>query len=300
MSDEAVLENEAAEEAAEPDVAGDFAALMAGAAGQVAEEAPYGYTRDRVTGEVRPKKAPGRGGGRKSPSLEELKQAGAGPQEPGQTVAAAPADRPADRAPGRRTRKDRKRDKSAVAAAVPQPKVGFIASGVNKLYRRAGKLIRVIDPEIGAILREMTLKEDEEDVTVGEAWEEVCKTNPRIRRFVLKALAGGAWGQLAAVHAPIVLALLMKDRIRRHIPFAGLVEALLSDDEDGPSDLSRALGGLQPSDVQQMMAMAQQFGFGDLAQMAGRMGAMPRPPQPPADPGDYDDVAEDNVVDLTP
>jgi hypothetical protein len=237
------------------------------------EDAPYGYTIDRATKERRPKKLPGR------PQPGATRAAPAG-NEP--TGAALPGSSPSidelkatkrpkgqeDRAPGK-PRKGRTAKPKFNEADVPAFRAGPIAKGVNKLYARAGKLVKVMDPDIGNAVLATTRKESDDDVTVGEAWEELARTNPRIRAFLLKLIAGGAWGQLIMVHAPIFMAVIMKDGIRKHIPFLKLIEAMLGDDDDGtPSDISSALGGLNPEDLGSMMNMAQ----GLMAQMAGGVG----------------------------
>jgi hypothetical protein len=274
-----------------PDVAADFASLMnkaaeAAGAGQ-AGEAPFGYTRDEQTGEMRPKKAPGRP--RKPPTLDELKAAKAGE---------APADgdgKPAgDRAPDTRRRRARSRGSATADGAEDKPKPvvqfreGVIAKGINKLYRKGGKLIRVVDPDIGQALIDITRKDtlddgtpDPEDVTVGEAWEEIARANPRIRAFLMKIIAGGAWGQLFMCHAPVLLAIIMKDAIRKRLPFQKLAEAFLTPDEDGeaPAD-GTVMEGLQMPDMAQMMAMAQQF-----AEQAMSRAAPPGPRVPVAPDG---------------
>jgi hypothetical protein len=137
-----------------------------------------------------------------------------------------------------------------------------------------------MDPEIGAAIIDITRKEDDEDVTVGEAWEEIARTNPRIRAFLMKMISGGAWGQLFMCHAPIVLAVLMKESVRKHIPFPRLAEAFLTPDEDGeaPADGTVA-DGLTMPDMGQMMAMAQQF-----AEQAMNGRAAPGSPRSPEAP----------------
>jgi hypothetical protein len=218
----------------------DFAALMSKAASAAAPadtEAPYGYTTDPVTGERRPKLRAGRP--RKSPGLDQLKQERAEAEASG----TAPAPPEADRPPSS------KGPKPAAAAAdpkadrdhVPQFREGQIARGVNRLYRKAGRIVRVMDPEIGQAIIEVTRKDflddgvtpDPEDITVGEAWENVARGNVRIRRLCLKVIATGAIGELVMAHGPILLAVMMKDRIRRFIPFAGLLQAFLAEDDDG-------------------------------------------------------------------
>ena len=235
---------------------------------EIDEEAPYGYTVDRKTGVRRPKKLPGRPGSgtstkiqpdggtsafREPPSIEDLKV----------KAESSKAKPPADRAPGQ----DKSRGKKGKAepAEVPPFRAGPIAKGMNSLYRKAAKIISVMDPEIGAAIASCTRKADEDDVTVGEAWEELARVNPRIRAFLLKLITGGAWGQLFWAHAPIFMAVLMKDSIRKKVPMMGLVTAFLSDDgTDTPNfpqqaeDFSGGMfSGLSEADVQQAMNFAQ-------------------------------------------
>jgi hypothetical protein len=237
----------------------DFAALMSSAAAAASpgpSEAPFGWTTDRATGERRPKKTAGRP--RKSPSLEELRAARAD-QPP-----AAPAgpDIPPD------SKRRRRHPRPDGADDRPEPikdGPGVITKGMNRLYRRAGKIARAMDSDIGTAIIEATRNtadKDEPDDSVGAAWEEVCKTNPRIRAFILRCLAGGAWSQLLFAHAPILLAILLKDGIRKHLPFARLLEAFLEEEDEDQSDtgaktgLASLLDGLSPDDLQQMMQVA--------------------------------------------
>lgn len=251
-------------------------------------DAPFGYTIDRATGQRRAKLLPGRPVGSKnktpepaaatstlgnSPPLEDLK------------TAAVKDKQPEDRPPGKpkKTRTTR-RGTEKTEPDIPPFRAGPIAKGMNKLYARAGKIVRVMDPAIGEAILSITRKETDDDVTVGEAWEDLAKTNPRIRAFLLKMIAGGAWGQLFMAHAPIFLAVIMKDGIKKHIPFLKLIEAMLSPDEDGgPSDISQALGGLTTEDAEQVMAMAQ----GLMGQMgAGLVFKAPNATRPPTVDGE--------------
>lgn len=267
------------------DAASSFAALMSNAAKSVddeADEAPYGYMKDRATGEIRPKKVPGRAGVKNSPSLDELKaaksEAVGDTETPVEEISSTEPVK--DRAPARPARGSQKRQAKAekkAAEPVPQYREGVIAKGMNKLYARAGKLVKVMDPDIGTAILSMTKKESDDDVTVGEAWDELARTNPRIRKFLLKMVAGGAWGQIVMAHAPLFMAIIMKDGIRKHIPFMKLIDSMLDDDDDGnPSDIAQSLGGMTGEDVGQMMQMAQ----GLMAQMGQGMprGGTPRMP----------------------
>lgn len=246
----------------------EFAQMMNQAAGQAAPERDYGTTIDRETGQERPKKAAGRP--RKSPSLDELKAAAA---ETGTATGTETGDRPPDSSSRRRGR----HHKPELAAPAPSYTPGVITKGVNKLYRKAGKIVKVMDPAIGTAIIEATKNTDEEggDDTVGAAWEEVCRTNPRIRRVILGFIKGGAWGQLLAVHAPILLAIVMKDAIARHIPFMELLKALLDEGDgqaatgDGEDAGQGLLSGLTSEDLGQMSGMFQSM----MAGMARRAAA---------------------------
>jgi hypothetical protein len=226
------------------------------------EAAPFGYMLDADTGERRAKKRPGRQARAAEPAAE-----------------AEPAARPviqrekdvAPRAvkPPRRSRSERKAAAAEDEPAVPMPRVGVIAKGVNKLYVKAGKLIRVIDPQVGAAVIAITRKDADDDVTVGEAWEELAKANPRIRAVLLRLITGGAWGQLLMCHLPILLAVLMRDGIRERIPFMDLAASFLGDEDEDPyaadddaadePDLGGMLQGLTQEDLQRAMAFAQQM-----------------------------------------
>lgn len=249
-----------------------FAALMSEAQRTAAPDgdaAPFGMTRDRETGEMRPKKTPGRP--RSSPSIEELKAA-----KDQAAADGAPASPRADRAPGKPGRGSRSKIKPHPLSDdggrldVPQHRPGIITKGVNRLYRRAGKIVKAMDRDIGIAViasTENTAEDGEPDDSVGAAWDELARTNPRIRVFLLRMIAGGAWGQLMLAHAPIAMAIVMKDGIRKHIPFMKLIEALAADDDEGavdgvpvpPGGLGGLLAGMRPEDMQQMANMAQRM-----------------------------------------
>ena len=194
--------------------------------------APYGYTTDRKTGERRPRIRPGRP--RKPPSEAEL-TAGEGPPQP-----------EPDLAPGPR------KHAQAPEVDVPMPRGGVIAKGVDRFYRRAGKIVRAMDYDIGTAIIECTRSEDPDDLTVGQAWEALARTNPRIRRWLMNLLKGGAWQDLIMAHAPIAMALAMKPAIMRMLPFRRLAESWLEEDEDSQP------GDLRPADAEEMADMARQ------------------------------------------
>ena len=253
-------------------------------------EAPYGWMTDPVTKELRPRKKPG---ARKAappradgspPSLEELRAAGPAREQ----------EEKQDRAPGGRASLRRGRRRSVLqkitepkpADELPPFRAGPLAKAVNKLYRRIGRILKMIDHDMGIAVLACTRKEEEDDVTVGEAWEELARTNPRVRAFLLRLTTGGAVASLLEAHLPILLALVMKDAIRRHIPFMRLIEAWAEEipgdeededdqeDEDGsgmPAGLGKLFSGLTPEDMAQMHHVANSMA----AQMAAKM---PRTP----------------------
>jgi hypothetical protein len=239
---------------------------------------------DPVTGEQRPKKRPGRRSraarvpSGKTPSIEELQSLG--------TLSEASEDTAPGVAPKVRLR----------GAAKPKPdlppfRAGVIAKGVNRLYRRAGRIARMMHYDIGTAIiasatRPKAVEDDPEDddahVTVGEAWENLAKQNPRVRAFLLKAITGGIMGDMFMSHLPILMAVAMTDTIRRRLPVMDLVGAFLTEEpEDGgdlvASPMAQAMGGIGPEDMAQMMQMAQ----GLMGQMAN---GVPRPASTPRDP----------------
>jgi hypothetical protein len=231
---------------------------------------------DPVTGERRPKKKPGRRSRTAkpptgaTPSLEELQSLGTLSDDSGE-----------DTAPGAPAKGRRKAMKAQ--APLPPFRAGVIAKGMNGLYRRAGRIVRIWDYDIGSAIIATTRADDEDDVTVGDAWENVAKTNPRIRAFLLKMMAGGAWTQLATAHLPIFMAIALKDGIRQRIPFMDVAQTFLTDepDQEGtdpvPSGLAQMMGGINPDDMAQMVGMAQAF----MGQVAAEV---PRPANTPREP----------------
>lgn len=218
-------------------------------------DAPYGWTTDPATGRPRPKIRPGRP--RKPPSPEQLAE------QP-------PVDRADDRppAPPQRGHGGRGGKKDDDRPEVPMPRGGVIADGVNRLYRRAGKIVRALDADIGQAVIECTRADDEDEITVGEAWERLCKANPRIRAFILKCIAGGAYGELIMAHLPIGVAIIMKPGIQRFINPGRLIESMAEPDEDTPEGEGGLPGGMTAADAGEMRDLAEQ----QMRKMASKMG----------------------------
>ena len=244
------------------------------------EEAPYGWMTDPVTQERRPKKRPGRRSKSTqlpvgdAPSLMELQAAGSLPEAA------------EDVAPGAAPKGKSKRAKAS--APLPPFRAGQIAKVVNRRYRQVGRIVRMFDQDIGTAIIATTRKQDPEDdeeddvLTAGEAWEQLAKHNPRVRAFLMKLVIGGTMSDLFNVHLPILLAIVMKDGIRERLPLAHLAEAFLTDDPDEPGDqdaggMAGMFGGINPNDLGQMMAVAQQM----MSQAAQNV---PRPANTPREP----------------
>lgn len=195
---------------------------------------PDGYTRDTKTREVRPKKARGR------PRNGDI---------PVPPVPDGPITRTADVAP------DGKARAGKVRPPVPPWRKGVIAAGMSRLYKRAGRIVRAMDRDIGTAIMEAA-----DDC--GEAWDELARTNPRVRGVLMKMIAGGAWTSVLMAHLPILLAIMMKENIRRRIPLANMAVNFFNDDdtegqeEAGEGDLFDLLGSLSPEDMQEAMRMA--------------------------------------------
>jgi hypothetical protein len=215
--------------------------------------APYGWTKDRETGELRAKKRPGR------PKV---------PPGPEELAAAPPPEREPDRPPA--TPKRPAAHAPATVPSLPMPRGGVIAAGVDKLYRRAGKILRAFDHDIGQALIECTRADllEEGELTVGQAWEQVAKTNPRIRAFLMRAIAGGAWGDLIMAHAPIGIAIVMKPAVQRLIPFGRIIDSVAEPDDDTPEGEGGLPGGMTAADFEELRATAAE----QARRVAARMG----------------------------
>lgn len=251
------------------------------------ENAPYGYMIDAETGVRRPKLSPGKqrrtrpassGGGARPgrpPSIEELKSESKAKRE--------------DRPPGEETRSRRQRAKDRQEnAEIPPFRAGPIAKGVNRQYRKAGRVVRIFDAQIGAALIECAtpdpdVEEGESGGSVGEAWEELARTNPRVRAWLHRRLQQGAIMGLFWAHLPLLLAAIPRMPWLRRIPWDRLIGALVETEEEPqqqgqapagmPPGLAGMFAGLTPEDMAQMGEMAARFFPG-----------MPPMPQPPGQP----------------
>jgi len=160
---------------------------------------------------------------------------------------------------------------------VPPFKAGPIAKGMNRLYAKAGRLVRLANPMLGEAIISVTRKESDDDETVGEAWEALAQVSPVWRARLLKLCTGGAAGRVLLAHLPILLAIMMLEPVSKRMPFGHIVEALFGGDE--PTATPEATATEQP-DFEQMMAMATQMMGPMMMQRAAQGPRMPATPWP--------------------
>lgn len=190
-------------------------------------EIPEGWVLDKDTKEYRPPKRRGRQPRAANPETH------------------PPLDRAEDTEP------DAKARGRKTPAGTPRYKAGVISKGMATLYRRTGRIVKALGRRnIGTAIIESA-----DDI--GDAYEELARVNPRVRAFLMKLVAGGTWGNLVMAHMPIFLAIAMEEGIRRHLPFGGFLDTILSPDDDGSNEISEMLGNMGPEDMQQLMGLAQ-------------------------------------------
>ena len=154
------------------------------------------------------------------------------------------------------------------------PRPGVIAAGINKLYRRTGKIIRAWDHDLGSAFIQVTRQDPDEveDTTVGGAWEELARTNPRIRAMLVHMIGGSAVYALLEAHLPIFAAIMVKEWFRNHVPFGRVLASMAEPDEDSPPGGGGLPFGMSQED---MVAAAQQFA----QSFPGGFPGMPQPQQ---------------------
>lgn len=229
-----------------------------------------------------PKKAAGRP--RKSPSLDDLKAAR---EQAEPESAAAPA---ADRAPDDKGRRRGRRGEPKPPPDVPQHRPGIITRGMNKRYRQVGKAVRALDRDIGQAFIEAARNtadpvaegQEPEDNSVGAAWDDLARANPRIRRFCLAMIQGGAWGALVLAHAPIGVAIAMKF-VSQNPGFIGrAILSMAEPDEDTPAGEGGLPFGMTAADAQDLMKAAGKLmpGMADLMGQQQQAQQQAKPPYP--------------------
>lgn len=82
------------------------------------------------------------------------------------------------------------------------PPVGAdMAARITKFYAVLGEGVAQLDPVDGMMIVGIAPR-------AGEAWAEIAKRNPLVARIWNFLTLGGAWGDLAWIHAPVVVAIL--------------------------------------------------------------------------------------------
>jgi hypothetical protein len=85
---------------------------------------------------------------------------------------------------------------------VPQLPKGAVRDAVSQLHVFAGMGLSAAGKvETGGAL----IKEAD---TIGEAWEDLAKTNPAVRRAMLALMTTSAWGGLAVAYMPVAMAVM--------------------------------------------------------------------------------------------
>lgn len=105
--------------------------------------------------------------------------------------------------PKRGRGRPRKTETIAEAPTVgPQYKAGVIRNGFEDLYATIGTVWSMVDPVCGPALIQCAPKS-------AEVLEEMAKTNPQVRKILLKFLGTSAIGKLFAAHTPLIMAVFM-------------------------------------------------------------------------------------------
>lgn len=110
-----------------------------------------------------------------------------------------------DETPPKRTRRT-----SANASGAPGPKKrtplppwrdGVISEWATNLYEMAGKAIVVFDEPYGNILQTIA-------VPAGQAWENLARDSPQLRRMFHWAMTTGKLSELIFAHSPLLMYML--------------------------------------------------------------------------------------------
>jgi len=174
-----------------------------------------------------------------------------------------PDREPGDRPPTAGRRRGRRRagvgGPPKAPVDVPPFRSGPIAKGMNRIYAKTGRLLKMANPMVGEAFISITRKESEDDETIGEAWEALAQTDPVWRARLLKLCSGGAYGRIVIAHLPILMALMALEPVKKRIPFGRIVEALLGGDATEPEQSGPPQGFDAPMSFEDMAAMASQM-----------------------------------------
>ena len=151
----------------------------------------------------------------------------------------------------------------------PPYRQGMFVVPIEKLYRKAGKLVKAFDVPVGTVIIEQARE-------CAEAWDDLARRNPAIRAFLARLTTTSAWSEVFMAHLPILLAIVLRDNIRTKIqekfPSFNMFDAMAPEpapNGSGPVDVDSLLAGLTPADMQTMMNM-----FGNIPNMPGGPGGV--------------------------
>lgn len=112
-------------------------------------------------------------------------------------ASARTAARASDKPPGR----PRKSEPKAPAPVITYTN-GMFRAPITALYEQAGGLISYVAYPVGVTTQQQAAE-------CGNAWDELAKSNPAVRKWLHSMTRTGAWGKLFAAHLPIFMTALM-------------------------------------------------------------------------------------------
>lgn len=100
---------------------------------------------------------------------------------------------------------NQERGKRAAKPTPPMPR-GGLKNALENMYTGMGMAMMPFDPHCGSVIIENA-------ASCAESMDELAKTNPAVRRVLLRMVSTTAIGMVVAAHAPIIMAISM-----HHIP----------------------------------------------------------------------------------
>lgn len=97
----------------------------------------------------------------------------------------------------------RERGSTGPSGDKPQPlhyRPGIFVKPLSNLYTTVGTLVAPFNQPVGTALVQNAQP-------CAEAWDRAARTDPRIRRALMMLISTSTWGELLAVHMPILMAM---------------------------------------------------------------------------------------------
>ena len=108
-------------------------------------------------------------------------------------AASRTAAKASDKPPLKRAAKDK-----PAPAPVPEYRAGMYKVPVAALYGQVGQVVSYVAYPIGQALIGQA-------GPCAEAWDNLARTNPKVRKWLGNMTKTGAWGELIAAHIPIMM-----------------------------------------------------------------------------------------------